>query len=37
MAKKLRSARRIPDEEFRSLADDVLKKNRILFEMLTKV
>ncbi len=37
MAQKLRSAKRIPEEEFRSLADGVLEKNRILFEMLAKV
>ena len=37
MAQKLRSAKRIPDEEFRTLADGVLEKNRKLLEMLAKV
>jgi hypothetical protein len=37
MAQKLRSAKQIPEEEFRSLAEGVLKKNRTLLEMLAKV
>lgn len=37
MARKLKSAKKIPDEEFRSLAEGVLKKNRMLLEMLAKV
>ncbi len=37
MAQKPEPVKQIPDDEFRSLAEGVLSKNRTLLEMLAKV